>query len=162
MGEPLRSEPRTMAKVQKTLMVPQDLFKLIEAHEQKTGASFAKIMTAATLQFFFTKPAEPDSTWMELAVLIEKGDLAVGDVVRLLIDRRLKKAEAFKQLGLNKGSRAYSIAHAEHRKATDLKDIWDNRLAAADTPLDAILYHLHPFYKQALDTPKDAEGETPK
>lgn len=74
------TESSKMAKIQKSLMVNEDLIRLIEAHQRRTGASFTRVMTAAVMQYLFTQPEGPDALWMEHAVELELDEITVGDM----------------------------------------------------------------------------------
>ena len=80
MGSATPIGARTMAKVQKTVMVPEDLYRLVQSFEKQTGASFTRITIAALLQYLFTRPEGPDPLWMEHAVSLELGEVQVGDM----------------------------------------------------------------------------------
>ena len=69
-----------MAKKQRTIQLPDDVFKLADAIETRTGARFNRQVLAAMLQYFFTNPHGPDPLWMEWAVAIERGELSIGDM----------------------------------------------------------------------------------
>ena len=73
-------EPKRMAKAQKTMMVPEDLYKLIASQERTKGATFTRQAVAALLAYFFTEPDGPDPLWMEAVVAVENGDLKIGQV----------------------------------------------------------------------------------
>lgn len=83
--ETLRGGVNTVAKVQKSLLLNEDLVKLIDAQGKFTGASFTRIMTAAVIQYFFSDPIGPDTRWMECAVEIENGETKVGDLPKSMI-----------------------------------------------------------------------------
>lgn len=90
-----------MAKVQKTLMVPEDLYRLTQAIEEKRGTSFAHIVVTALLFYLFSRyrdeenglrgGAHPD--WMRAAVMLERGDLTVPDIPEALINDTIEMAE---------------------------------------------------------------------
>ncbi len=71
---------RSMPKVQKTVMVPDDLYRLIAEFEKRTGASFTRITLAALLQSFFQELDGPSDQWMEYAVSLELGEIEIADV----------------------------------------------------------------------------------
>jgi len=83
-------EPRAMAKTQKTVMIPEDIYRLIRHIEKSTGASFTRITIAALLQYLFTDPAGPRPQWMEHTVALELGEIQVADMPR----EREKEADA--------------------------------------------------------------------
>ncbi len=91
----------TVAKVQKTIMVHEDLYRVIEAIEAKSGASFPRIVTAALLQHVLQtfanpevdQPHGPESTWMNAAVLLERGEVSVADLPGQLLRESVQGRE---------------------------------------------------------------------
>ena len=81
---------KTMAKMQKTVMVPEDLYRLLQSCEKQSGASFTRITVAALLQYLFTRSEGPDPLWMEYAVSLELGEIGVGDMPK----QRMQEAVA--------------------------------------------------------------------
>jgi len=73
-------EREPMAKVQKGIMVPEDLYRLIADHERRTGGTFTRITVAALLQFFLSRPEGHDAAWINYAVALEKGERTVSEV----------------------------------------------------------------------------------
>lgn len=74
------NEAGTLAKKQRTIQLPEEVFRLADAIEARTGARFNRQMLAALLQYYFTSADGPDPLWMKHAVAIEKGDASVGDM----------------------------------------------------------------------------------
>lgn len=77
-----RMEPRGMRKVQKTVMIPEDLYRLISHIEKTTGASFTRLTIAGLLQHLFSDPTGPNPAWMEYTVSLELGEIRVSDLPR--------------------------------------------------------------------------------
>lgn len=81
-------EPSAMAKTQKTFYLNDDLGKLVAVIEQRSGASFTRIVTAALICYLFegfkdSEPASPDSPntdWMSLAMDLERGKVTVDNI----------------------------------------------------------------------------------
>ena len=71
---------RPMAKKQRTIQLPEDVYRLTDGFESGSGARFNRQLLAALLQYFFSRPTGPDPYWMELAVAVENGKLTVGDM----------------------------------------------------------------------------------
>ena len=84
----------TMPKIQKSFMVNEDLYQLVEALEHKSGASFTRIVTAALFSYMFRTFQDPregefhgaDPLWIELVVSVEKGVRTVADLPLDLLD----------------------------------------------------------------------------
>ena len=70
-----------MGKAQKTMMVPEDLYRLISAQERQTGSTFTRQAIAAFLQYFFADPNGPDPIWMNAVIAIENGEISLADLV---------------------------------------------------------------------------------
>jgi len=74
-------EPRQMAKIQKSLLINEDLVRLLEAHAKRTGASFTRQMTAAAIQYLFDDPQGPRHRWMQLAVELDEGHTTIEGII---------------------------------------------------------------------------------
>jgi hypothetical protein len=73
------TESKQMAKVQKSLLINEDLVRLLDAHAKLTGASFTRQVTAAVLQYLFSDPSGPNRSWMEFAVELDSGELNIAE-----------------------------------------------------------------------------------
>jgi len=89
-----------MAKAQKTVMVPEDLYRVAQKIEEATGASFTRTVTAALIQYLFQDACGPDPVWMRLAVALERGDVTVPELRRAAIEHEIKTAEMMLGVGL--------------------------------------------------------------
>ncbi len=97
-------ENATMAKTQKTFYLNDDLGKLVTILEQKSGASFTRIVSAALVRYLFEGFDEPSphatlgpqSLWMRIAVMMERGDMAAEDIPETLLARMVDSAEQLK------------------------------------------------------------------
>lgn len=71
--------PTLMAKVQKSLLVPEDLNKRLSQLEQRSGATFTRVAIAALLQYLYSSPEDegPDPLWMEFAVKLDRGEITL-------------------------------------------------------------------------------------
>jgi len=75
-------EPRQiMAKIQKSLLINEDLVRLLEAHAKRTGASFTRQVTAAVIQYLFSDPQGPRPRWMEVAVELDDAHITVDGII---------------------------------------------------------------------------------
>lgn len=88
------TERTTMAKVQKGLLLNEELAQLIDAIANTTGASFTKIVTAALVQHLLGDLGPPRPRWMRLAVALEHGDLDLRGVLHTIQDEKLADCEA--------------------------------------------------------------------
>jgi hypothetical protein len=86
-----------MGKSQKAFLIPEDLARVIEAHQKATGATFTRVMIAALLQHFFQDPEGPNPVWMEDAMGIELGEHGVGDMVEVRKGIETADAQAAKR-----------------------------------------------------------------
>ncbi|HUU83042.1 MAG TPA: hypothetical protein VM243_06010 [Phycisphaerae bacterium] len=68
-----------MAKRQKNAFLDEALCEAIDAHLLETGGTFSRFIAAAALQYLHS-PAGLDRTWMKLASLLEKNEIALNDV----------------------------------------------------------------------------------
>jgi hypothetical protein len=75
-----------MAKVQKTFLINEELHRLVRDHENQTGASFTRTVTAALLQYFFQDPEGPNPVWMEEAIGLEYGEHTVADMPERMLE----------------------------------------------------------------------------
>ncbi|HNQ24738.1 MAG TPA: hypothetical protein PKK06_16775 [Phycisphaerae bacterium] len=130
-----------MAKVQKGLMVPEDLYRLIQWQEREKGATFTRQAIAAFLAYFFAEgPAGPESCWMRWAVALEKGEMSIADVPLKFAEQQLLCAQARMTVQaetLPKGAqlpsrREYSVA--QHRQWA-----WQQVFARGPNALDGLL-----------------------
>ncbi len=96
MNQTSTERSASMAKVSKSLMLNEDLSRLLDAQAKATGANFTRLVTAAIIQYLFTKPDGPEPHWMKMAVEIESGEYGVGD---LPVERmRLVSAQGYRLL----------------------------------------------------------------
>lgn len=109
-----------MPRVQKSLMVPADLYRLVQVVEAKSGATFTRIVTAALLAYFFEDIKDPehggslgpDPFWMTLAVHIERGDIEVADIPLEIAQSTIKFCEAWARV---EGLSANSVKETQKR-----------------------------------------------
>ena len=88
----VRKDSHPMGKAQKTMMVPEDLYKLIDFKERTTGTTFTRQTVAALLAYFFTEPDGPDPLWMEAVIAVENGEISIDDVPTWYARRRIDHA----------------------------------------------------------------------
>lgn len=95
MTKDAQQQGTTMPKIQKSFMVQEDLYRLIEAVESRSGANFTRIVTAALLSYLFRAFEEPeqgmsrgpDPLWLQMVVGVDRGDVEIGDIPLSLLDR---------------------------------------------------------------------------
>ena len=108
--KPNGTEAGTMAKAQKTVMIPEELYRIFADQEKRTGITFSRQALAAFCAYFFTERTGPDPVWVEAIVAYENGTLSIevpiwnvvgiavgiviiiGSVIFFFIRRRIKKA----------------------------------------------------------------------
>lgn len=86
----MAAEPRTepMAKKQTNFLLDDDLREVLQSYCDASGIAFARVMTAAALQFIFQNPCRPDRDWIRLALAVDRGEISAADVpFRYLSDR---------------------------------------------------------------------------
>jgi len=86
-------EPPQMAKVSKSFMLNVELSELTDAVSASTGASFTKIVTAALIQYLLGDLDHPHHTWMMAATALEKGDVAIPDLVVQFAQEKIRQLE---------------------------------------------------------------------
>jgi hypothetical protein len=102
----------TMAKTQKTMYLNSDICELLADVEERSGATFTRLMTAASLCLLFgryhetdppltwnpgeptTVNSSPDSLWVRLAVSLERGEFAVENAIAAVLDYRQKELDS--------------------------------------------------------------------
>ena len=96
-----------MAKVQKTIMVPEELHRLACEFEIRTGANFTRIVTAALIEYLVAG-LPPRHDWMIYAVALERGEKTLADILLEIHDRAVERAEVTvtraQQLDLREGT----------------------------------------------------------
>jgi len=78
---------QAMPKIQKTVMLPESLCHLIEAHLDRSGTTLARMVAASILQYLLSRAWGPDKFWMLLATELEKEGVTFGDVLKKLARR---------------------------------------------------------------------------
>ena len=69
-----------MAKKQRSLLLDENLARLVDAYQQITGATFTRVIAAALIQYLLDRASGPDSRWMRFAVALERGDVTLPDI----------------------------------------------------------------------------------
>lgn len=75
-----------MAKEQKTMMVPPDVYRFFEERSRMFGGTFTQHASAAFLQYFLSDLRGPDPFWMQLAFDLDK-NLSLSDALRRIAER---------------------------------------------------------------------------
>ncbi len=109
---------QAMAKVQKTVMVLEDLHRVACEFEIKTGANFTRIVTAALLEYLI-EGLPPHPRWMSYAVALERGDTTLTKILLDVHDRLVSFAEngleRAKHVDLPEGTTNPFLEDAERR-----------------------------------------------
>ncbi len=95
------SEQAQMAKSQKSFYLGDDLAGVLDAHMKRTGATLTRVVTASLLQYLLRtfanpevdQPHGPESTWMNAAVLLERGEVSVADMPGQLLRESVQGRE---------------------------------------------------------------------
>ncbi len=83
-----------MAKIQKSVFIPDRLVKYVEAHERVSGTHISRVVTAALLKYFFDSHDSPEREWMRYAMAVEKGETLPEDIIVERTERRVDKLKA--------------------------------------------------------------------
>jgi hypothetical protein len=130
----------TVSKRQKNAQLEDSLCDFVDEIQKVTGATYSRILTAALLHYFFLEPWGRDPIWMQLAVALERGDLALPYVASRAIEDRL--SHATKHFDLIMGSKDQSPLLKfilEIPRLQGAKIAIDQILQDADNPLSAML-----------------------
>ena len=153
-------ECQAMAKQQRSVQLPPDIYKLCEMYEAGTGIKFNRQVTAALLAYFFADlvecapgtdvEASPAVEWMRYATTIERGRVEIDDLPLALLDARIESLErsllavergdAVESTWWNARSLQASLDVARSRRA-----IWQNRIADFKHPSEVLKHYLTPF-----------------
>jgi hypothetical protein len=135
MDTPVQSGTSNMAKVQKTVMIHEDLHRLCLALEEAHGVTFARIITAALIQYFFHPftrlvplPDEgPDSGWTRVAIFLERGVYTVAEIPKVLMNINLNSATALAKFHAEGTAEDDpDKAEAERHKLKVFSEMWDS------------------------------------
>ena len=85
-----------MAKEQKTVMVPEELYALCSWVEKNTGAPFTRQVIAGLLRYLLDceMACPPDPYWMAAAVQLERGEITVA---QLALDAKRAHLQQFER-----------------------------------------------------------------
>ena len=78
MSESVARSP-TVAKVNKSLLVPEDLNERLSEFEGRTGVTFTRLAVASLLQYLYSNPEDegPDPIWIQFAVRLDRGEITL-------------------------------------------------------------------------------------
>lgn len=91
-----------MSKVSKSLMLNEDLAKLLDDYQTAMGISFTRILTAAIVDFLFEHTSGPNPQWISVAAAMDRGKMAVSDAWKIAVDEAIHNARV-------------AVSHADHR-----------------------------------------------
>ena len=74
------TEATALSKTQKTFYLHDNLIRLLDFLQSRTGASFTRQVTAAVIQYLFSRPDGPDPLVMEASVKLENAELSFDDL----------------------------------------------------------------------------------
>ena len=100
-------------KAQKAIWLDKDLIDWADSHQNRSGASFTRIVCASMLKFFFDDPTGPDEYWMSQAVQLERGDLEFWNIPIEQANLRINMAKAAIRRARKKGFPAEEIKRLE-------------------------------------------------
>lgn len=166
MSEQICEETRTMAKVQKSIQFPVDVYRLIEELESRYGAKVNRQALAAFLQFMFTRPEGPDTRWIRMAVMLEKGAIGLPDVPVMVAEEEMKEAQEQKERWIKHGPAASVTdwAHQDFSKKRSAWRAWQRIAADGQKPtVEDITAHWRKTDAQlGLQRPNGAEAPAPR
>ena len=145
MADHDRTEPRTMAKAQKTLMIPEDLYRIFAAQEKQSGVSFSRQAIAAFCCYFFNNLGGPDPAWLQAVVAVENGELTIPEFPVHVARTRAKCArEIAARARQIIGNETYSAfdPDAMDREASRLEEEsyrWERRAARGSDPIESFI-----------------------
>ncbi len=152
----------TMAKVQKTFLIPEELAAIIDKIIERSGSNFTKIATAALLQYLFDHCEHPEdhgpivcpaSQWMSRVLEIERGKYNVADIPLRVLEESVYSAKVFLEPPGGPGAEWKPGAEDWAKKVLPsrkeaLRD-WKNAVKEGDGAMAAILQHVDEFYDMA-------------
>jgi hypothetical protein len=152
-----QNEAQTMAKVQKTWMVPEDVHRVLHTLEEHSGASFSRVLLAATLAYLFEcfkhpephSPKVPDPLWIRLAVLVERGEIGIGDIPAELLDTNIESAELFLRGQETSDDPLATERRQRIKNAKEIKKWWESDVETTGGKVEAIVDALTRAYKWA-------------
>ena len=135
--------PMAKDKTQKTFLLNNDLLRIVEAWERRTGASFTRQVTAALAQYFFTETGEPSRNWTSWAGNLEKGECTLADIPLAYACTELNRA-SFVLKGLKRATsesarRRIAEFEAEVRRFKRMKDFWEAVRADGNDPVEGVV-----------------------
>lgn len=120
-------------KVQKTVMVPRDLYDLAADQENVAGVPFTRIVLAALCKYFFDEPDGPNPEWMSMAVALDRGDINIWQVPVTPIKSRLSLLESMLSTEQRRAKRGrpaqFPIPWLEHEigRAQEAVKAWEEK-----------------------------------
>jgi hypothetical protein len=137
-------------------MVSEDLCRLVQLLEEKSGASFTRIMTASLLSYLFDafkNPAKgkgkaPDPDWMRWAILVERGEVTIGDLPLAMLDNFIETAELLTRSKDADGKPSLGTKDFIENLTSQLKDVktirrgWQNRIEDFGGTMEALIQSL--------------------
>lgn len=132
----------TMGKTQKTIILNDDLSRLVQASADKIGASFQRIVQTALLEFFFNSTTGPDKAWVAASVSLEKGKVQLVDVPIQVFEDYAKELERKIALQKEKGIGTQSWrdwAERQIRAAYSDAGVWRSGISLYGGDVDALI-----------------------
>ena len=152
-----------MAKQQRSVQQPPDIYKLCEMYEAGTGIKFNRQVTAALLAYFFAdlldcapgnegSGGQPAAEWMRHALAVERGEVKIEELPLALLDGHIESLERsllahergdFKDRPWNNPD----TIRAELDIARSRRQTWKNNIEDFKDPAAAMKYYLTPLAK---------------
>lgn len=76
----MKAKPTAELKIQRTMYLDPALMKLVDQRHQGTGASRARIMTAAVIAYFFELSEAEQAFCMQMCMKLESGEITVAEI----------------------------------------------------------------------------------
>ena len=174
--------PDAMAKKQKTIQLPEEVYELANAYESGSGVRFNRQILAGLLHLFFAKPESWPNAWIRIATGLEKGELTITDVPVEVAKYEASLAKSV--LGRNppppgdpardsiawklyeketEPERAYRLAQADISSSESRVHDWERNFRYMETqerdPIEAILVFLRGACIEPEERPETPDSE---
>ena len=146
-----------MAKVQKSFMLNEDLDRLVRALEERSGSNFTRIMHAALMAYlcdsFYDleegRSNAPDVVWMRLAVLVDRGEIELGDIPITLLDSIVESCDLMLRGDVDEESDITKRHRKRIKDAKKAKRVWEADIEEFGGKIEALIEALGHVYKKS-------------
>lgn len=159
------SEPNSMAKQQRSVQLPADIYDLTQRLESRSGVKFNRQVLAAVLKFFFDgldnpeihAQQGPDFAWLSVAVAVERGEIAVENLPLAILDGAIAQYER-RLILCARGHPLMENTDPEQLKREmntlrERRQGWKNNIADLGGPMGAIDYMIDSLFPSFVESP---------